>query len=108
MPFSSMVDMRLTPADKEEEVQEMTAAPSAAMIADYPYGLCLCLTHEELDKLDLDYSDADVGDMIDLRAFAKITSKSEREINGKPDVRIELQITSLAVENESTEEPGEA
>lgn len=104
--FSKLVDMRKTPADKAEEVMEMTSAPSPDMIADYPYGLCLCLTHEELEKLDLD-TDVEVGDMIDLRAFAKVTSVSKRDVGGQEDIRVELQITNLAVESEDTEEPGE-
>lgn len=96
--FSKMVDMRREP-QKEEAVPE---AIPAADGPSYPYGLCICLGNEELEKLNLDPS-CEVGDTIDLRAFAKVTSVSMNDYGGKPQHRIELQITQLAVENEDTE-----
>lgn len=106
MAFSKFVSMKKTPEEKVEEVEDFCSRPSIANVADYPYGLAITLTHEELDKLGLDY-DCDVGDMIDLRAFAEVTSVSKRMVNDKPEVRVELQIRDMAVENESDEEPGE-
>lgn len=102
---TGMVDMRRTPAEKVEEVSEMLGGPTAAMVADYPYGLTLTLCEDELEKLNLD-DNCDVGDMIDLRAFAEVTSVSKHMIDGKARCRVELQITRMAVENESTEEVG--
>ena len=70
----------------------------------YPFGLRICLCERELEKLGLE-ADCDVGDVIDLRAFAVVTSvsKGEGEHEGKYS-RVELQIQKLAVENEMTEE----
>lgn len=81
-----MVDMRRTTEEKVEAV----AAPIASIPDDYPYGLCLSFDHDTLEKLDLD-ADCDVGDLIVLRMICRVTSCSQREVNGKPDCRIELQ-----------------
>lgn len=98
-----MVDMARTPAEKEEKAEEMSA-PLVSTIADYPYGLSICLTQDELDKLDLDASDVEVGDTVHLFCFAKITSKSiqDNEATG-PQARIEMTITHIAAEDEDQE-----
>jgi hypothetical protein len=98
--FSKMVDMRRSPDVEKEAAPEPVAMDAPA----YPYGLSICLGNEELEKLDLDPS-CEVGDTIDLRAFAKVTSVSMNDYGGKPQHRIELQITQLAVENEDDEAP---
>lgn len=69
----------------------------------YPYGLCICLGNDELDKLGLD-SDCEVGDMLHLMAMAKVTSISKRETDKGDDCRIEMQITHLGLEDESQEQ----
>lgn len=63
----------------------------------YPFGLKICLCEGELKKLGLDLPG--VGDVIDLRAFAEVTSVSD----GAGGRRVELQIQKIAVENEMTE-----
>lgn len=99
MSFSKMVDMRRSPQEKKEVME----GPAIADMPDYPYGLCISLGDEELEKLDLDCSDCESGDTIDLRAFAKVTSISKNDYNGKQTTRIELQIVQLAVESEDEE-----
>jgi hypothetical protein len=101
-----LIDMRRTPEDKAESVLESMPMAGPINVDDYPPGLSISLTEDELEKLDLD-DDVDVGDMIDLRAFAKVTSVSKHERNGKTSCRVELQLTMLGFENETTEEPGE-
>lgn len=98
MPWSHMVDMEL---DDEDKLDACTPIPCAA--PKYPYGLCLSLTHRELEKLGLS-PDCEVGDVIDLRAFAEVTSVSvNQSSDGSTNCRVELQIQKLAVENEMTE-----
>lgn len=104
MSFSKMVSMERTPEEKAETVAEMMS-PAISM-PDYPFGLCISLDEDDLEKLDLE-DDCEVGDMIDLRAFARVTSVSKTQRDGKDCCRVELQIEMLAVENESDEEPGE-
>ena len=98
-----MMDMKQAPADT-------TDYPAPTEDA-YPSGLCLYLNSETCEKLDLD-EDCETGDIIVIRAIAKVTSKSDREIRGpdgnmKNDCRIELQMTHMAVVDEDDEEPGE-
>lgn len=107
--FQTMVDMARTPVDVKKEIKAMSSPPISpdATAPVYPYGLCLTLTQDELDKLGLD-GDCGVGDMIHLAAMAKVTSCSESEretADGKKEktCRIELQITHLATENEDEE-----
>jgi formylmethanofuran:tetrahydromethanopterin formyltransferase len=96
--FHKMTDMALTTDEKAERMMP----PPPNETPDYPSGLCICLTQDELEKLDIE-NDAEVGDTIHLVAFAKVTSVSENTVNGEPKCRIELQITHLAAEDEDKE-----
>lgn len=98
MPWSKLVDMELEDEDKLD-----ACCPIPCDKPDYPYGLRICLTHKEIEKLGLDH-DCETGDMIDFRAFAVVTSVSLNENNGKHDCRIELQIQKMACEDEMKEE----
>lgn len=92
----AMVDMKRTP----DEVAD-TAMPDMPM---YPYGLCISLCQEELDKLGLTSDDVEVGDMVHLHCLAKVTSvsQSDHEAMGKSS-RVELQITHMTGESEDAE-----
>lgn len=70
---------------------------------EYPYGLRICLTGSELDKLNLDPEDAFIGGIIHGHFLAKITSISANAGEEYSNCRIELQICSLAVESEDAE-----
>lgn len=96
--FHKMVDLARTPAEKVE-----AALPAPASTPDYPYGLCICLTQDELSKLDLD-DEVEVGDMIHLFAMAEVTSVSKVQRDGEASCRVELQVTHLAVEDEDDED----
>lgn len=101
-----LVDMAQSP----EEAKEDMPCPVMPDISTprYPYGLALCLTDKELDKLGLDAS-CDVGDTIRFNAEAKVTSVSCNETDSGKHCRVELQITSLGIDGmtEEAEEPGE-
>lgn len=97
-----MVPMERTPAEKASAMADMIM-PSVASAPDYPPGLCICLTQDELDKLDL-ADDCEVGDMLDLRAMAVVTSVSKRQTNGVDECRVELSISHIAVESEDDED----
>jgi hypothetical protein len=96
--WSKFVDLSLTDEEKLDAVMPM---PMAA--PEYPFGLRICLCGPELDKLDIDEM-PDVGDYIDLRAFARVTSVSD---SGNGQRRVELQIEKLAAENEMDEDMGD-
>lgn len=109
--FSAMVDLAKDPQEVKEEVAEMTSQPSpAAMrVPVYPYGMCLSMNEDVLEKLDLDGDLPEVGDMIHVVAMGKVTSVSQNE-QEQPDgtkkmcKRVEIQITHMAsIEDEDEE-----
>ncbi len=75
----------------EEKAEESGKMPD---MPDYPYGLCICLNDDDLEKLDL-ADDMEAGDTITFMATAKVTSVSAREIGGEVEKRVELQITNM-------------
>jgi hypothetical protein len=99
--LSHMVDMALTKDDKEKNMPFLACAEVEQPI--YPYGLSICLTQSELDKLDVDYGDWQVGDLFHLMAMAKITSISKNSTTDGESCRVEMQIVSLSGENEDLE-----
>jgi hypothetical protein len=110
--FRRMIDM----ARSTEEVKKDLAPPCApspdCTAPVYPYGLCINLTEDELEKLGID-GECDVGDVIHLFAMAEVTSKSEHKSKTsdgaeKQCCRIELQITHLGLEDEDREEMADA
>ncbi len=64
---------------------------------DYPYGLRICLTDDEIEKLGIDPTDATVGGTFMLQGLARVTSVS---CNDGPDgkcYRIEAQIEDMGI-----------
>ena len=95
--------MAQTPEEVKKEYPYLATTGEVSNANKYPYGLCISLSQAELDKLGLE-GDCSAGDMIHLCAFARVTSVSQREeVDGDLKSRIELQITHLGIENESTE-----
>lgn len=70
---------------------------------DYPCGLRISLTQDELDKLELDHKDAVVGGMFHGHFMARVTGVFESEGSDGPCCRIEAQITDLDIESEDEE-----
>ena len=98
MAWSKLIDMEMSDDDQLDAVTPYPVAEKSR----YPYGLKICLCHTELEKLGLGVPD--VGDVIDLRAFATVTSVSTNDGEYGASCRVELQIEKLGVENESTED----
>lgn len=94
-----MVDMRKTPAEVEED-----SIPSAADQPAYPYGLSISLCQDELEKLGLDHTDFEVGDLVHFHAMSVVTSVSSSQNEGGNTCRVELQITHLSAEDEAEED----
>lgn len=101
--FNSMVDLARTP---EEVRDEISAGKPASLpkptVPTYPWGLCVSLDEDTLEKLGLDGDLPDVGDLIQFTALARVTSASQNERTtetGEKEVcqRIELQITAMDV-----------
>lgn len=92
-----MKDMRLT---SKEQAEIMSPSPPT-----YPYGLCISLCNDELEKLGLNYEDLCTGDMLDLRCLASVTAKSSHDNGDGENQRIELQIQFMEAEDEEDEKP---
>lgn len=97
-----MVDMQMSPEELKENMPIMGDVSNRPR---YPYGLSICIGHNELEKLGVDYSDWNVGDHFHLECLAKITSISENETEGGKNCRVELQIVALKGQDE--EESGD-
>ena len=103
--FAKMVSMAHTPDDIKKEAAEYAAAPVSSGAASgprYPYGLCISLGEDELEKLGLDGDLPKIGEVMQFTALARVTSASmsERETaGGEPEncCRVELQITDMGV-----------
>ena len=90
-----MIDMR---SDNDGDENPFSGA--------YPYGLCISLGNNELEKLGLDPEDCEVGDMLHIHALAKVTSVSCHDREGQDGEchRIELQITHFMDDVEDEDE----
>jgi hypothetical protein len=87
----AMVNMKSKPyAEEPEEAETMEGDEPR-----YPYGLCLHLGNDEIEKLKLTQV-PDIGTevMIMAKAFVKSTSAYETQSEGKSR-SVELQITDL-------------
>jgi hypothetical protein len=89
--FHPMVSMEL---DDEEKIDAVAPIPMPSK-PDFPHGLRICLTERELEKLDIDHTEAFVGGVFHGFFMARITSVS---VNG-----VEAQIEDLAIESEDEE-----
>lgn len=89
-----MVDMARDPEEMAEGMMAQEYTPPA-----YPYGLCISLTHNELEKLDMD-ADCEVGDLLHMVCMAKVMSITKNE----DSCRIEMQIMDIeTLEDENQE-----
>lgn len=99
----ALVDLKRTKEDKAEEATEVAAGPSGD---DYPYGTCLNLDTDELDKLGISKL-PEVGDEYHIHAIGKVTRVSSSATEGQDESNgISVQITMMEMVHED-EEPGE-
>jgi hypothetical protein len=99
--WTKFADMELDDEDRYDACLPIAMPENRG--PQYPYGLRITLTHVELEKLGLE-ADCDIGDMIDLRAFAEVTCVSKDSGPAGETCRVELQIQKLAIENEMAED----
>lgn len=90
----AMVDMAMKPDDQG-------IVPDATQ-PQYPWGLCIRLTQDEMEKLNLE-DDVSVGDMLHFHALARVTSVSQSASGDSKTSCIELQITMMSAEDEDEE-----
>lgn len=100
MAWSQWIDLELDDDEKEDLIGDFGVP---ADVADYPCGLRFCLTHRELELLDLE-ANCDPGDMIDIRFLAKVT----HVMRGPDGDRVELQAIACKAESEDDEDDDDA
>lgn len=101
----NFVDMAKTPEEMKEDKEEMTVGNYPQSI--YPYGLCISLDNDALEKLDLS-TDVDAGDQVHFQCIGKVTSVSKRETDKGSEARIEIQITHLSLGDVHSDEAPKA
>ena len=103
-------DMKIVPmkrTDKEKKAAEKRYKEMPSDGPDYPWGLCLNLGKEELDKLGIKDLPK-VGDEFHMYAVGKVTRVHQSASEQGEDSRgIELQITHMGTMHEGDEEEGD-
>jgi len=96
-----LVNMKLA-AEKTKEYVEPTLVGGDTNVPAYPYGLCLRLENDQLDKLGLDIKNLVVSQGIKLLAQGEIKGVYTNEQQGqKAQQSVEIQITELVVKLEN-------
>src|ERR1700692_4485369 len=97
-----MLTMTSMELDDEEKLDAVMPLPMPNK-PDFPYGLRICLTEAEFEKLKLDPEEAEVGGIFHLHGLARITSVSMTDSPEGKCCRVEAQIEDLAIESEDME-----
>lgn len=104
----ALIDMQL---DRKEAQEEAGASPSDNL-PKYPYGLCIYLDDETLEKLGLTQLPK-VGTTLQLTAMVKVTGTRSHEIqtekeSGEPDENtsssVDMQITAMELSAGQTQQ----
>lgn len=98
--FRVMTSMELDDDDKLDAVMPFPMPDKP----EFPYGLRICLTGKEFQKLDLDPSDAEVGAIFRGHFLARVTSVSTSDGEYGSNCRVEAQIEDLMIESEDEED----
>jgi hypothetical protein len=99
-PMLTMTDMEMDDEDQLDAIMPI-AMPDKPR---FPYGLRICLTEKEFEKLGLDPRDAIVGGICHGHFLARVTDVHAAENDGGSSCRVELQIEDLAIESEDEED----
>ena len=89
----ALVDLKMSKKDMAEE-----ASPTANQ-NPYPYGACIHLDTDELDKLGVKEL-PDVGDEYHIRAIGRVTSVSSNDSGNGEQSGLSIQITMLELVHE--------
>lgn len=94
----AMTDMKLTKKEvKAEKKQEYQPPP-------YPWGLCIRLEKDEIDKLKLKTL-PNVGDEVHITAVGRITGvSSAMRDQSDEDKTVSIQITMMELDNEGPDD----
>lgn len=98
----ALIDLKMSKADMAEE----SSPASPENQNPYPYGACLHLDTDELEKLGVDKL-PQVGDEYHIRAVGRVTSVSSNEsLGGKAEnMSVQIEMMELVHEDEAEAEP---
>lgn len=98
-----LTNLARTPEEVSEAQTLYAKPPDAGHVPEYPYGLCLTLDGDTLDKLGIKKLPA-VGTTVGITAVAKVSRVSESEMADESTERsVELQITDAAITSAKAE-----
>ena len=96
MAKTTLISMKRTPEDMRKDMGE--TAPVTSIAPDYPYGLCIHLDKDELDKLGMRQL-PDVGSEFPICASVRVTCVRKSAVEGADEeTSVDLQITAMAVD----------
>lgn len=91
-----LYSMKRSEKDKRTDMGE--TAPITSIAADYPYGLCIHLDKDELDKIGIKEL-PEVGGSYPMRAMVTVTCVRQAAMSGRDEeTSVDLQITDMALE----------
>ena len=70
---------------------------------EFPYGLRICLTEAEFEKLGLDHKEAETGGIFHGHFLARVTNVLQTDGPNGRSCRVEAQIEDLDIESEDEE-----
>lgn len=91
--MSTLINME----QSAEEAQEYTS-PTPADAPKYPWGLCITLNDDSLEKLGVDMLPA-VGTEVTIVARAQVTRTGDNQTQGgESEMSMDLQITDMQID----------
>jgi len=96
----TMIDMKFTKSEKKDEAKEAMVGPSGQP-ADYPWGLCIRLESEELNKLGLT-EPPKVGEPINFSCVGRVTSFNQQSrMGGEEETAVGIQIEQMEIDGDA-------
>jgi hypothetical protein len=99
----NFVSLKKSPEDLAEEKMGGPCSIGDYPQDIYPYGTCISLCEDEIEKLNLG-TDVDAGDTMFFACVGKVTSVNKRDTTDGQKMRVEIQITDIAVEEQEPEQ----
>lgn len=97
MAEPKLISMKRTPEDQRKDMGEVAAPTSIA--PDYPYGMCIHMDKDELDKAGIKEM-PEVGSTVMIQVKAMVTMVRQSAGTGpiaEEETAVDFQITDLAI-----------
>ena len=95
--------LKVTAAERKAREKKSNKPCSIGGSNDYPYGLCVRLDKESLEKLSLDPNDFDIEQPVLIEAKGFIKSMRSSKGDSYDDTSLEIQLTSFGIESDEKE-----